>query len=259
MEEIRVETTEDGVARITLARAEKHNAMSARMMGELVEAVDRISNDAAVRVVVLQADGGTFCAGGDLAWMRAQFGMDRATRVRESGRIAEALGALYRLPQPLIGRVQGNAFGGGLGLISVCDVAIGVDTAKFALTEVKLGLIPANIGPYVVAKLGARASAQVFMNGKVFNGAQAVDLGLLNGSVMGDDLDAAVQAEVSPYLACAPGAVKDAKRLLRSLSGEVSSTDVDMAIEALADRWETDEAQAGIAAFFDKRKAPWVT
>lgn len=259
MEEIRVETTEDGVARITLARAEKHNAMSARMMGELVEAVDRISNDAAVRVVVLQADGATFCAGGDLAWMRAQFGMDRATRVRESGRIAEALGALYRLPQPLIGRVQGNAFGGGLGLISVCDVAIGVDTAKFALTEVKLGLIPANIGPYVVARLGARASAQVFMNGKVFNGAQAVDLGLLNGSVMADDLDAAVQAEVSPYLACAPGAVKDAKRLLRSLSGEVSSTDVDMAIEALADRWETDEAQAGIAAFFDKRKAPWVT
>ncbi|MEQ5872136.1 crotonase/enoyl-CoA hydratase family protein [Sagittula sp. NFXS13] len=259
MEEIRVETTEDGVARITLARAEKHNAMSARMMGELVEAVDRISNDAAVRVVVLQADGATFCAGGDLAWMRAQFGMDRATRVRESGRIAEALGALYRLPQPLIGRVQGNAFGGGLGLISVCDVAIGVDTAKFALTEVKLGLIPANIGPYVVAKLGARASAQVFMNGKVFNGAQAVDLGLLNGSVMADDLDTAVQAEVSPYLACAPGAVKDAKRLLRSLSGEVASTDVDMAIEALADRWETDEAQAGIAAFFDKRKAPWVT
>lgn len=256
MAEVAVHTAE-GVARIRLMRAEKHNALSAAMMGELVEAAKAVAADQDVRVVVLEADGATFCAGGDLAWMRAQFEMDRATRIRESGRIAEALAALYALPQPLIGRVQGNAFGGGLGLISVCDVAVGVSAAKFALTEVKLGLIPANIGPYVVARLGGQAAARVFMNGRVFDGTEAVDLGLLTRAVAPEALDAAVQAEIAPYLSCAPGAVRDAKWLLRRLAGEVRAEDVDMAIAALADRWEGAEAQAGIAAFFDKRPAPW--
>lgn len=258
MEEVRLEMDAGGVARIALARSDKHNAMSARMMAELEEAAETVAESDGIRIVVLEADGGTFCAGGDLAWMRAQFGMDRATRVRESSRIARALAALYALPQPLIGKVQGNAFGGGLGLISVCDVAVGVETAKFALTEVKLGLIPANIGPYVVHRLGATQAARVFMNGKVFDGRAAVALGLLSSAVPVEDLEDAVEAEITPYLACAPGAVRDAKRLMRDLAGEVREQDVVMAIEALADRWETQEAQDGIAAFFDKRRAPWV-
>lgn len=258
MQEVRLELDAGGVARIALARSEKHNAMSARMMSELVEAAETVAESEAIRVVVLEADGGTFCAGGDLAWMREQFAMDRATRLRESGRIAQALAALYALPQPLIGKVQGNAFGGGLGLISVCDVAVGAEEARFALTEVKLGLIPANIGPYVVKRLGGRNAARVFMNGHVFDGREAVALGLLSKAVPAAALEDAVEAEVAPYLHCAPGAVRDAKRLLRDLDGEVRAEDVQMAIEALADRWETDEAQQGIAAFFEKRRAPWV-
>ncbi|MFW2586859.1 crotonase/enoyl-CoA hydratase family protein [Sagittula sp. SSi028] len=257
MQEVKLRIDADRVAWITLARPEKHNAMSARMMTELVDAAAQVAADPSVRVVVLEAEGASFCAGGDLAWMRAQFDMDRATRIRESGRIAEALGALYRLPQPLIGRVQGNAFGGGLGLISVCDVAVGVSEAKFGLTEVRLGLIPANIGPYVVARLGGRAAGQVFMNARIFTGSEAVALGLLNRAVAADELDAAITAELRPYLDCAPGAVADAKRLLRRLSGEVAQADVDMAIAALADRWETEEARAGIEAFFEKRDPPW--
>ncbi|MBP0481938.1 crotonase/enoyl-CoA hydratase family protein [Sagittula salina] len=258
MQEVRLEQDAGGVARIVLARAEKHNAMSARMMGELVEAAETVAEDESIRVVVLAADGGTFCAGGDLAWMREQFEADRTTRVRESSRIARALGALYALPQPLIGMVHGNAFGGGLGLISVCDVAVGVRTARFALTEVKLGLIPANIGPYVVHRLGGARAASIFMNGRVFTGDEAMALGLLTRAVEAEALEEAVEAEVAPYLQCAPGAVRDAKRLLRDLAGEVSGEDVDMAIDALADRWETAEAREGIAAFFEKRRAPWV-
>ncbi|MBV2360555.1 crotonase/enoyl-CoA hydratase family protein [Thalassococcus sp. CAU 1522] len=256
-EMIRVDVDGRGVATLWLARADKHNALSAQMLGELEQAAQDIAADDAVRVVVLAAEGKTFCAGGDLAWMRDQFEMDAATRRVESARIATALGALYALPQPLIGRVQGNAFGGGVGLASVCDVTIGADHVTMGLTETKLGLIPANIGPYVVARMGAVNAAQVFMNARLFKADEAVRLGLLSRVVPAGDLDAGVEAEVAPYLACAPGAVREAKALLRALSGGISPAQVDHAIDALAARWESAEARAGIAAFFDKRAAPW--
>ncbi|MFW2541733.1 crotonase/enoyl-CoA hydratase family protein [Primorskyibacter sp. 2E107] len=254
---IEIERDGRGVATLWLAREEKHNALSAQMMEELETSAKALAKEDNIRVVVLAAKGRTFCAGGDLAWMRAQFGMDARTRRAESARIANALGALYDLPQPLIGRVQGNAFGGGVGLASVCDVTIGVATAKMALTEVKLGLIPANIGPYVVQRMGARNAAQVFMNARVFEAEEAVRLGLLTRAVAAEELDAAVEAEVAPYLSCAPGAVRDAKRLLRQLSGSVARETVEMAIDALSARWETEEALEGIGAFLEKRPAPW--
>ncbi|MBN7785547.1 crotonase/enoyl-CoA hydratase family protein [Ponticoccus gilvus] len=257
MDLIRVDRDGRGVATLWLARAEKHNALSAQMMTELQDAAGALARDDSVRVVVLAAEGRSFCAGGDLGWMQAQFAMDRATRRAESARIAHALGALYALPQPLIARVQGNAFGGGVGLVSVCDVAVGADSLKMGLTEVKLGLIPANIGPYVVARMGAVNAAEVFMNARLFGAGDARRLGLLNRVVAADALDAAVEDEVAPYLTCAPGAVRDGKALLRRLSGGVDAGAVEAAIDALADRWETDEARAGIAAFFDKRPAPW--
>ena len=150
---------EDGVARLRLNRPDKRNALSPDMLGALEDAARRVADDHAVRVVVLEAAGGVFCAGGDLAWMAEQFEMDAVTRRRESARIATCLGALHALPQPLIGAVQGNAFGGGVGLVSVCDTVIAAEPVRMALTETRLGLIPANIGPYVVAKMGAaRAS-----------------------------------------------------------------------------------------------------
>lgn len=254
---IRVETDTRGVAVLTLARPEKHNALSAQMMAELQAAAEALAGDQSVRVVVLAADGPTFCAGGDLAWMREQFAMDRATRRAESARIAHALGALHALPQPLIGRVQGNAFGGGVGMVSVCDVTVGVTGLKMGLTEVKLGLIPANIGPYVVARMGAVNASEVFMNARIFDAREAQRLGLLNRVVAAEALDEAVEAEVAPYLTCAPGAVRDGKALLRRLSGGVDPAAVEGAIDALADRWETDEAREGIGAFLEKRPAPW--
>ncbi|MEQ6203655.1 crotonase/enoyl-CoA hydratase family protein [Sulfitobacter sp. HNIBRBA2951] len=257
-ETITIEVDGRGVATLSLAREEKHNAMSAQMLEELTQAADDLARDDSVRVVILAAKGRTFCAGGDLAWMQAQMGMDAETRAAEAGKLATMLGALNRLPKPLIGRLHGNAFGGGVGMAAVCDVAVGVDTLKMALTETKLGIIPATIGPYVIARMGEGRARRVFMSGRVFDGAEAVELGLLSRAVPEAELDAAVEREVAPYLACAPGAVAAAKKLAQDLGGAATEEAVAMSIAALAARWQTEEAAEGIGAFFEKRKAAWV-
>lgn len=257
-ETITIESDARGVATLTLNRADKHNAMSARMIADLTAAAAQLGDDAGVRAVVLTGAGKSFCAGGDLAWMQAQMAADAETRFVEARKLAEMLQALNTLPKPLIGAVQGNAFGGGLGLISVCDVAIGVDSLKMGLTETRLGLIPATIGPYVVARMGEARARRVFMSARLFDAAEAVDLGLLARAVPAADLAAAVEAEVVPYLSCAPGAVASAKALVRDLGPRIDAATLDHTIRALVDRWETAEAAEGIAAFFDKRKAPWI-
>jgi methylglutaconyl-CoA hydratase len=256
-ETVRVETDARGVARLTLARAEKHNALSAAMIGEITEAAAELGADPGVRVVVLAAEGASFCAGGDLGWMRAQMEADPATRGAEARKLAEMLRTLNELPKPLVARVQGNAFGGGVGMLSVCDVAVGADTATMGLTETRLGLIPATIGPYVVARMGEPAARRVFFSARLFGAEEAVRLGLLARAVPAADLDAAVEAEVAPYLACAPGAVAAAKRLVRDLGPRIDDAVIDATIAALVRAWEGDEAPEGIAAFFEKRKPRW--
>ncbi|WP_204114815.1 crotonase/enoyl-CoA hydratase family protein [Shimia biformata] len=257
-ETVTIETDDRGVATLTLNRPEKHNAMNAQMLDDLAAAADQLAQDDAVRVVILTGAGKSFCAGGDLAWMRAQMEMDTATRKAESAKLAIMLKALNELPKPLIGRVQGNAFGGGVGMASVCDVTIGAETVTMGLTEVKLGLIPANIGPYVIARMGEAMARRVFFSGRLFKADEAVTLGLLAKAVPADALDAAVEAEVAPYLACAPGAVASAKALARRFGPVIDQAAIDHAVTALAETWEGDEAREGIAAFFEKRKAGWV-
>ncbi|WP_209425854.1 crotonase/enoyl-CoA hydratase family protein [Pararhodobacter sp. SW119] len=256
-ETILIERDDRGVARMVLNRPEKHNAMSARMIVELREAAAELAADDRVRAVVLTGAGESFCAGGDLAWMQAQMAADAATRGDEAGKLAAALGALNRLPKPLIGRVQGQAFGGGMGLISVCDVAIGVTGAKLGFTETRLGLIPATIGPYVLARMGEAMARRVFMSARLFDAEEGVRLGLLARAVGPDELDAAIEAEVRPYLSCAPGAVASAKALAQRLGGRIGADDVDHSIAQLVERWESDEAHEGIEAFFARRKPSW--
>ncbi|MCE6953394.1 crotonase/enoyl-CoA hydratase family protein [Cereibacter sphaeroides] len=246
-----------GVARLTLNRAEKHNAMSARMIEELTAAAARLGADPAVRVVVLAAEGESFCAGGDLGWMREQMAADGATRAREARKLAHMLRALNELPKPLIGRVQGQAFGGGMGLISVCDTAIAAAGARFGLTETRLGLIPATIGPYVAARVGEAMARRVFFSARLFGAAEALRLGFLAEVVAPEDLDAAVEAEVAPYLACAPGAVAEAKALLRRFGPAIDDGVIEASIAALVRRWESEEARAGVEAFFARRPAAW--
>jgi methylglutaconyl-CoA hydratase len=256
-ETIRLETDVRGVSTLTLNRPERHNALSAGMIAELTEAAARLGRDPAVRVVVLTGAGASFCAGGDLGWMRQQIDADPATRAREARRLAEMLSVLNTLPRPVIGRVQGQAFGGGLGMISVCDVAVAVETARFGLTETRLGLVPATIGPYVVARMGEAMARRVFLSGRRFDAAEAVRLGLLAAAVPAEALDAAVEAEVAACLEAAPGAVAEAKQLLRRLGPPIDAAVIAETIEALVRRWESPEAAEGIDAFFARRKPSW--
>ena len=162
------------------------------------------------------------------------------------------------MPKPLIGRLQGNAFGGGVGLACVCDVAIGVDSSKLGLTEVRLGLIPATIGPYVIARMGEARARRVFFSGRLFSAQEAVELGVLARIVQPDQLDDAIEQEISPYLSAAPGAVAEAKALARALGPVIDDATIAMTIDALSARWETEEATGGIGAFFAKKPAPWM-
>lgn len=256
-ETISLSTDARGIATLTLNRAEKHNAMSAQMISELTQAARQLGEDDAVRAVVLTGAGKSFCAGGDLGWMRDQMAADPETRFSEARKLAEMLQALNTMSRPLIGAVQGNAFGGGVGLAAVCDVAIGAIGLKMGLTETRLGLIPATIGPYVIARMGEARARRVFMSARLFDAAEAVELGLLAKAVPSADLSAAVEKEVLPYLSCAPGAVASAKSLVRSLGPTIDNLVIDQTIRALVERWETTEAHEGISAFFEKRKPSW--
>ena len=258
METIRIETDARGVATLWLARAEKRNAMSAQMIAELTGAAETLGQDEAVRSVVLAAEGPVFCAGGDLVWMREQMAADRETRRREATALAMMLKTLNELPKPLIARVHGNAFGGGLGLMSVSDVVVAAEGTRFGLTEARLGLIPATIGPYVVARMGAAKARRVFFSSRLFNAGEAQDLGLVARVVAAEGLDDAVEAEVRPYFDCAPGAVAEAKALVRRLGPTVGETEISDSIDALVARWESDEASEGTGAFFEKRRASWM-
>jgi methylglutaconyl-CoA hydratase len=255
---IGIEIDGRGVATLTLDRPEKHNSLSATMIDELTQAAEELAADDRVRAVVLTGAGASFCAGGDLGWMREQMAADRETRMTEARKLALMLRALNELPKPLIGRVQGQAFGGGIGMMSVCDTVIAVDSAKFGLTEVRLGLIPATISPYVLARMGEGKARRVFMSARIFGAEEARDLDLVAKVVSAEDLDAAVEKEIRPYLSAAPAAVAASKALARSLGTPITNAVIDGTIRRLADTWETPEAAEGIAAFFDKREADWV-
>lgn len=246
-----------GIATLTLNRPERHNAMSAQMIADLTEAAAHLAAEDRVRAVILTGAGESFCAGADLGWMKDQMAADGPTRAEGARRLARMLRALNDLPKPLIGRVNGQAFGGGLGLLSVCDIAIGAEGAVFAFSETRLGIIPATIGPYVVARMGEARARQVFFSARRFDAAEAVRLGLLARAVTPADLDAAVEAEVAPYLACAPGAVARAKALVRALGPVIDDAVVEITADALVAAWESPEAAEGIGAFFGRRPPGW--
>ncbi|MEP3045694.1 MAG: crotonase/enoyl-CoA hydratase family protein [Roseibium sp.] len=258
-ETLSLSTDDRGIATLTLNRADKHNSMSGRMIDELTAAAAQLGADPEIRVIVLTGAGASFCAGGDLGWMREQFHADRQTRMAEARKLAMMLKALNELPKPVIGRIQGQAFGGGVGMMSVCDTVVAVDSAKFGLTEVRLGLIAATISPYVLARMGEGKARQVFMSAQIFSAHEAKDLNLVAKVVAAEDLDAAIEKEVRPYLGAAPAAVAASKALARSLGPTITDDVIDDTIRRLADTWETPEAQEGISAFFEKRKPNWVT
>lgn len=256
-ETIRVEIDDRGVAFLWLTRPEKHNALNTQMIGELQAAAAQLSRDDTVRAVVLAGEGKSFCAGADLSWMRAQMEKDREGKIAESLELALMLSKLDSLPKPLIGRVHGNAFGGGIGMMAVCDIVVASSQAVFALTETRLGLIPATIGPYVVRRMGEGNARRVFMNGKRFSADVACQLGLVSSVSDTDGLDQAIETELNWFLDCAPQAVAEAKDLCLALSRGAHDNPMAYTAARLADRWETAEAREGIRCFFSREKPPW--
>lgn len=246
-----------GIARLTLNRADVHNAMSAEMIAELSDAAQTLGADPNVRVVILTGAGRSFSAGADLAWMQSQMRASRETRMSGARALAHMLRALNEMPKPLIGRINGTAMGGGMGLMAICDVAIAADTGRFGFTETRLGLIPATISPYVIARMGEGRARRVFMSSRIFEAAELAPLGLAAQVVPMDALDAAIETEITPYLTAAPKAVAASKRLARSLGPIIDEAVIERTVEALADTWEGAEAPEGVAAFFAKRPAPW--
>lgn len=256
-ETLRVDIDERGVARLVLHRPERKNAISVRMMDELSAFATAAAAHDGVRAVVLSGADGTFCAGADLTWMMAQIEADRAARMAEARRLASMLRALNEMPVPLIGRLEGVALGGAMGMACICDVAIAARDCRFGFTETRLGIIPATISPYVLARIGEGMARRVFMNARIFDGDEAASLGLIASAVDAEALDRAVEAEVAPYLKLPKGAVGRAKRLARSLGPTIDDAVIDDKIHQLADAWETDEAREGISAFLEKRKPSW--
>ena len=252
---ISLNTDANAITTMTLDRPEKHNALSAEMIAEITDATKKLAADTSTRVVVLAGNGRSFCAGGDLAWMKEQMTATRSQRIVEARKLAEMLCHLNTLPVPLIGNIHGNAFGGGVGLVSICDTSFCSINAKFALTEVKLGLIPATISPYVNAKIGEVNARFAGLSARIIPATKAERIGLITEVV--EDVDAVVNEEARRYLELAPAAVAATKALFRSLGPRIDADVIDQTIERLADTWEHPEALEGVSAFFEKRAPSW--
>jgi len=256
METLRVEH-KGFVATVTLARPEVHNAFQPTMIAELTDVFSGLASDDSARVVVLAAEGKSFSAGADLNWMKQSASYTEAENRADAERAAAMFGAINNLPKPLVARVQGAALGGGVGLAACGDVVVASEQAVFGLTEVRLGIIPAVISPYVVAKIGVSQARRFFLSGERFDAHTAKELGLVHEVVAPDRLDDAVQRIVDHMLKGGPNAHREAKALIRAVAGrDPEAVGADTA-QRLAQVRAGAEAQEGLSAFFEKRKPDW--
>lgn len=255
---VRCDIDSRGVATVTLDRLSKHNAFDDSIIAELSRHFDDLGRDNQVRVVVLAAEGRSFSAGGDLAWMQRMADFDHAHNVEDARALANMLQALKTLPQPTIARVQGAAFGGAVGLIACCDIAIAVASARFGLTETRIGLIPATIGPHVIEALGPRWARRLFLTAERFDATLAQEIGLVHELCPPEDLDIRIEACLADLLANSPRALRAAKQLCADLlyksvdEGVLSDTS-----ERIADLRVSTEGQEGLRSFLEKRSPAW--
>lgn len=249
-----------GIRELRLNRPKVHNAFDDRLIADLTTALDDAGRDPSVRVVVLTGVGASFSAGADLNWMREMAKASEEENHADSLRLAALMRTLQFLPKPTIARVNGAAYGGGVGLIACCDIAVGVKTAKFGLTEVKLGLVPAVISPYVIAAIGLRQARRLFLTGEIFDAAMATQIGLLHEAVDVDQLDETVYALLKQLGKAGPAAQYEAKNLAFGMHGltEDEAKRIDHDNAALIARLRVShEGQEGLGAFLDKRAPGW--
>lgn len=247
-----------GVARVVINRPEKHNAFDDTMIRDLRRTFSRLAEDASVRVIVLSSNGKHFSAGGDLAWMQRMADFDRDHNLQDAEDLAGMLLDLRQLPQPTVAQVQGAAFGGAVGLVSCCDIAVAASTARFALSEVRIGLIPATIGPYVVAAIGERAARRFFVTGEAFDADSALRHGLVSEVVAPEDLETTVSQLCESILDNGPQAVRAAKDLITEICGTPATDElIRETCRRIADLRVSEEGQEGLKAFLEKRPPSW--
>ena len=256
--DIRLIIDGEGIAKLTLNRPALHNAFDDRLIAGLTGRLRELETTPDVRVIILAANGKSFSAGADLNWMRGMAAAGEAANRDDALALARLMRTLDELPKPTIARVHGAAFGGGVGLVACCDIAIGAPEAKFGLTESKLGLLPAVISPYVIAAIGARQARRWFATAEIFDAAEALRIGLLHQVVASDLLDAAVQRQIDLLMKAGPVASATAKALVRRVvtAGDSATAD-DANAELIARLRVSPEGQEGISAFLDKRKPAW--
>lgn len=255
-----VETEIDGrgVARVWLNRPEVHNAFDDTLIAALTVELKRLEADKGVRAVILEGRGKSFSAGADFKWMQRAVKFTEAENVRDAERLAELLRTLYRLRKPTIAAVQGNAFGGGVGLVACCDIAFAAEHVRFAFTEVRLGLIPATISPYVVRAIGERQARRYFLTAESFDAEEALRIGLVHQIGPLVDLARLVGQTIDALLACSPAALKESKKLIRRVAaGPIDAEMIADTAQRIAAMRVSPEGQEGMTAFLQKRKPAW--
>ncbi len=253
------QTTQGAIRTITLSRPDVRNAFNDEVIAELKAAFEDAGKANDVRCVVLAAEGPAFCAGADLNWMRRMADYTRDENLADAGCLADMLHTIYTCPKPTIARVQGDVFAGGVGLVAACDMAISVDTATYCLSEVKLGLIPATISPYVIRAMGARASHRYFLTAERFNAVEAHRIGLVHEVVTADALDAKLQELTQALVSASPNAVKACKQLVQDVADKhIDSTLRARTVAGIADIRASAEGKEGVQSFLQKRKPNWL-
>lgn len=255
-----VEFSVDGrIANVTFNRPEIHNAFNGTVIEEMADIFAKIKANDDIRVVLLTGKGKSFCAGADLNWMRGVIKQSFDENLAESNALADLFYSIYTCKRPVIGRINGAAIGGGTGFVAVCDIAIAARSAKFSFSEVKIGVVPACIGPYVVKKMGEGKARELFITGERMNGDRAYEVGLVNRVVDDDQLDAEVDGLIKTVLTSGPEAVAMAKRLVSEVPGMMPEQFKPYTAEMIARLRVSDEGQEGMDAFLNKRKPNWVT
>lgn len=247
----------DAVATVALARPDARNALNAGLIGELTRCIEELAEDDSVRVIVLTGEEDFFCAGADIGYMRDTASFSYEENLEDARRLAAMFGAVDGCPKPVVARVRGAAIGGGVGLVAAADVAVAEEEAVFAFSEVRLGLSPATIAPFVVCKIGFSQTRALFLTGERFDAARAREIGLIHEVAAGKDLDAAVQEKVAGLLAGGPEALAATKALLRELRDADSGEAAEITARRIAELRTGEEGQEGLGAFLEKRDPAW--
>ena len=252
-------TRRNGIGIVMLDRPEVHNAFNEVVIAELTAAIGELGDEEGTRVIILSGNGPSFCAGADLNWMKKMAGFSRVQNVEDAAGLAEMLRTLNEVPKPTVARIHGAAYGGGVGLVACCDIAIAAAETTFALTESKLGLIPATISPYVIEAIGARYARRYFLSAERFEAAEAYRIGLVHDIVPIAQLDDRVNEMLAPLLIAGPAAQRECKALIRAVAHKpIDENVIADTVQRIANVRASPEGKEGVAAFLEKRDAAWV-